>query len=483
MSSERLAAPNAISPEERAARRWLGLAMLVLVAAGTFALAVVVGRMPPFDRFVTDPLFFKRCLVAHVNLALVAWFYSFVAALSFVLPAAGESSRLSRASVYVASLGVGLMLVGAAVPDARPFLSNYIPTIDHWTFRAGQLAFGIGALLSFLDGRLLPRSVETHTVESHPLRVPPAVRSGLRATAAALVLAAATFVVTWFHQPAGAPAEVHYDLLVWGGGHVLQLACATAMVSCWLLLLDSALGASPVSARAAACLFAALIIPWITAPAFALEGTWSGASRSAFTQLMQWGIFPVVSIFLVLCASSLRRALREGKIGARDLTDPRIAAFLVSATMTVLGFVLGAAIRGSSTMVPAHYHASVGGVTVAFMAVAYLLLERLGLPLRSARQQRAARWQPVLYGGGMAVFAAGFALAGAHGMGRKIYGAEQASRGLAETIGLLGMGLGGFVAIAGGLLFLGVVASAWWPRARARNRSEAELAKSSWRWA
>jgi hypothetical protein len=80
------------SAEEQAARRWLALAICVLVAAGLFALAVVVGRMPPFDRLVTDPLFFKRCLVAHVNLALVCWFYSFVAALLFLLPAPGASS-------------------------------------------------------------------------------------------------------------------------------------------------------------------------------------------------------------------------------------------------------------------------------------------------------------------------------------------------------------------------------------------------------
>ena len=37
------------------ARQWFGLALAVLVLAGLFALAVVIGRMPPFDRFVTDP--------------------------------------------------------------------------------------------------------------------------------------------------------------------------------------------------------------------------------------------------------------------------------------------------------------------------------------------------------------------------------------------------------------------------------------------
>ena len=45
--------------EARCARQWLGLALLVLVLAGVFALLVVVGRMPPFDRYVTDPMFFR----------------------------------------------------------------------------------------------------------------------------------------------------------------------------------------------------------------------------------------------------------------------------------------------------------------------------------------------------------------------------------------------------------------------------------------
>jgi hypothetical protein len=194
---------------------------------------------------------------------------------------------------------------------------------------------------------------------------------------------------------------------------------------------------------------------------------------------MRWGILPVVSIFLVLCLRALVRARRTGGARAAPLSDPRIAAFLASTGLTVLGFVLGALIRGSTTMVPAHYHASVGGVTVAFMAVTFLLLDAFGLRLRGGRFARAALWQPILYGAGMA----GFALAGAHGMGRKMYGAEQATRGVAESAGLAVMGLGGFVAIAGGLLFLGALVAALWSRVAARSPvGSSELVSSSWRW-
>jgi hypothetical protein len=463
--------------ERAAARLWLGLALGVLVLAGLFAVAVVVGRMPPFDRYVTDPLFFKRCLVAHVNLALIAWFYSFVAGLLFLLPARRPSGWLARHSAFIAGAGVLMLLFGAGMPDSQPLLSNYIPTIDHWLFKTGQLVFALGVLMSFLDGRLLSGS---HGARSF-YDLPGPARVGLRSVAAAMLLAALTFLLSALSQPVGVEASVYYDLLVWGGGHVLQLVCVLAMVTIWLLLLSSALGASPVSQSAAFGLFAALILPWTFAPLLAMQGSWSSTYRVGFTSLMQWGIFPVVTIFLILCSTALVRAWRDGNLGPHGLRDPRILAFGVSAGLTVLGFGLGAAIRGSNTMVPAHYHASVGGVTVAFMAATYLILPAFQLSLPTHWLRRASSWQPVLYGGGMLLFAGGFALAGAYGMERKVYGAEQAARGVAETIGLGMMGIGGFVSIAGGLLFLGGVGAAWWYSGKTHPHVT-ELTKPSWRW-
>jgi hypothetical protein len=462
----------------RCARRWLGLALAVLVLAGLFSVVVVVGRMPPFDRLVTDPLFFKRGLVVHVNLALVAWFYSFVAALLFVVPGRTAPGRIARCSPYAAAVAVFLMLLAAGLPGAQPVLSNYIPMIDHWLFGAGQVVFGVAVVASFFGRRLLPAREMRPAI----LETPAPVQVGLRATAVALLLAALTFLVSWWKLPAGVAPEVHYELLVWGGGHVIQLACSLAMVCVWLMLLSSALGRSPVSVGASTALFAAMLVPWFFSPLLALQGAWTASYRTGFTHLMQWSIFPVVSIFLVLCVRAAVREWRRGRIDAGALADPRISGFLVSASLTALGFALGAAIRGSNTMVPAHYHASIGGVTAAFMTLTYLLLGAFGFSIRTPRLRRAAAWQPVVYGVGQMVFASGFALAGAYGMSRKAYGAEQASRGLAETLGLGVMGLGGFVAVAGGLLFLGIVAAIWRHGAAFQQHSEAEAAEGAWRY-
>ena len=465
------------APEQRIAREWLALALGVLICAGLFALAVVIGRMPPFDRYVTDPLFFKRCLVAHVNLALVAWFYSFVAALLFLLPSRRRSGPLARHSAHIAALGVLLLLLGAATPAGRPMLSNYIPTIGNRLFQLGQLVFALGILAGILDRRLLPggEPPEAATI------LPGASRAGLRAIAVALLLAAATFLLSGLARDSGLPADVRHDFLVWGGGHVLQLVSTMAMVTVWMLLLTPVLGAPPVSRPAAAALFVAMLLPWTSAPLFALQGTGSLAYRHGFTELMRWCLFPVISLFLVMCVRAVARAWRAGRIGAATLRDPRLSAFLVSGALTLLGFGLGAAIRGSNTMVPAHYHAAVGAVTVAFMAATFVLLPVFGVAIPTGWPSRAAAGVSALYGLGMLIFAGGFAIAGAHGMGRKMYGAEQAVRGLAETIGLGLMGIGGFVAIAGGILFLVVVSVSWWRAVRPNRLSAPVATGTSWR--
>ena len=72
-------------------------------------------------------------------------------------------------------------------------------------------------------------------------------------------------------------------------------------------------------------------------------------------------------------------------------------------------------------------------------------------------EPRWARLQLILFGTGQAVFGLGFAWAGAYGLGRKQYGAEQHVRTLGEYLGLSVMGIGGIVAVAGGIFFLTVM--------------------------
>ena len=65
------------SPEATSARRWVLLAVGSLLMSGVLALLLVVARVPIFSSWVTDPAFFRRCLVVHVDLSLLVWVYAF----------------------------------------------------------------------------------------------------------------------------------------------------------------------------------------------------------------------------------------------------------------------------------------------------------------------------------------------------------------------------------------------------------------------
>ncbi len=459
------AATAGVEPRERRlsldyslTRRAVGLAIGSLLLAGCFSLLLIVGRMPVFSEWVSDPLFFKRCLVLHVDLALIVWFYAFAAGLYSLLPGDRSSQTAYRLGFGMACAGVLAMIAGTMIPRTAPVLANYVPVIDNPVYVAGVATFFGGLLLCFVNERLFVRvlDVPEHAPASvwEPFRVTPDVAVALKTAALAYGVAVTTFMVSWAATPRALEAKSYYELVFWGGGHVLQVANVAAMLAVWLLLLGSLMKSAVLSPRAARGLFTLLLAPHLIGPLLTVDGTITSTYRLGFTRLMQFGIAPVVVMILAICLWRLRQAWRSGAIGRSDWRNPRLAGFAASAALTVTGFLMGSAIRNSNTMIPGHYHASIGAVTVAFMAVSYLLLEPLGFRLPGARLARLIPWQLHLFGSGQVIFAVGFGLGGMHGLSRKAYGAEQHIRSLGERIGLGVMGVGGLIAVAGGLLFL-----------------------------
>ncbi|MCC6560221.1 MAG: cbb3-type cytochrome c oxidase subunit I, partial [Xanthomonadales bacterium] len=139
---------------------------------------------------------------------------------------------------------------------------------------------------------------------------------------------------------------------------------------------------------------------------------------------------------------------------ATGTARPLRAALWSSMAVFALGGVIGMLISGNNVRIPAHYHGSIVGVTLALMGVVYFLLPRLGY---AAPDSRMARWQPVLYAIGQTLHILGLVWSGGYGVQRKVAGAEQVLRSKSEIAGMGVMGLGGLVAIIGGVLFVVVV--------------------------
>jgi heme/copper-type cytochrome/quinol oxidase subunit 1 len=95
------------------------------------------------------------------------------------------------------------------------------------------------------------------------------------------------------------------------------------------------------------------------------------------------------------------------------------------------------------------------------MGLVYHLLPQLGY---AAPSTRLATLQPWLYGAGQLLHIVGLVWSGGYGVQRKVAGGEQVLRSAGEIAGMGLMGLGGLVAIVGGLLFVVVVFGAMRPR-------------------
>jgi len=207
------------------------------------------------------------------------------------------------------------------------------------------------------------------------------------------VMALVAFAWTYLGMPDVVTGTAYFELLFWGGGHMLQFTYTLLMLVAWLWLASVSAVRLPLSPRVVLLLFALGLVCVFFAPLiyYAYEVT-SAEHIKFFTWLMAYGgslaTLPLgLAIFIGL--------LRSPSVAGAHM--PLRAALLVSMLLFGVGGVIGFMKQGSNVTIPAHYHGSIVGVTLAMMGMTYGLLPRFGYAEPSLR---LARWQPYVYGGG-----------------------------------------------------------------------------------
>jgi heme/copper-type cytochrome/quinol oxidase subunit 1 len=277
-----------------------------------------------------------------------------------------------------------------------------------------------------------------------------ALRFGMNAMAVSVVVALVAFAWSYFSIPDHLTGKPYYELLFWGGGHILQFTYTLLLLVAWLWLASASDVKLPVTPRVVLVLFGLGLLCVFMAPIiyYAYPVT-SVEHIKLFTWLMQYGgslaALPLgMAVFIGL--------MRCSKTTARK--SPLRSALLSSMILFGVGGIIGYMIQGSNVTIPAHYHGSIVGVTLALMGITYELLPRLGYAQPS---QRLAWMQPWLYGGGQFLHVMGLVWSGGYGVQRKVAGAEQGLESI-EKIAAMGlMGLGGLISIIGGFIFIYVV--------------------------
>lgn len=427
MNARDLAFPNINEVAQLRARRWLMLAVSAVAVSGFFAILIALARVPAIGTLFPGAEFYRVALVLHVNLSQGVWFMAFASVL-WSLASGHRLEAIERAAWVFAVAGTAGMILAVSDGEVRPLMSNYLPVLDNQLFLASLSLLGMGVCLKawlaagaiepdrcryrgFLPGNLLLRL------------------SALETLAVFMVLAGAWLAID------GERDWAYFETLFWGAGHLWQFALVSLLMYCWLALVPEA--AARLPARALKCLILLSVVPVLLGlfvPVIASPG--EAANTYYYTWLMQWTSWQApLALGLLLMLGERRERWQPG--------------FGLSLLLFVSGLLLGALINGQTTLITAHYHGTIGAITLAFMAVSFRLLPRLGM---EAPAPFLVRLQLAFYGNGILLMMLGLAGAGLMGAPRKTPGDLQLAFSV-ETISRIFLGLGGLCATAGIIMF------------------------------
>ncbi|AYH42052.1 hypothetical protein [Azoarcus sp. DN11] len=395
--------------------RWLLVAASSLGLSAVAATALVLARTPILTSLV-PPDSFPRALVVHVNLATLLWYFAMAAAL-WTETLGARRQRLAGTLQLVGAAGaLGVIAAGLLAPG-NPVLANYVPYLDHPLFLASLALFAGAGLCTAGISLIRPRDV---------------AEWGFAIARLPFLMATIYLLLAW-HR------EMRLIDALWGAGHILQFGFVTLMMSIWLRLSERA-DAGGLSPAIAIPLFALASLPAIIAPTLLLAGVDHGTLHDLHTQAMRWSNWPAPLAFGLLLA------LRKG---AR-----RADGFAASLGLYCIGILAGAAIDSQTTLIPAHYHGTIGAFTLAQMAA---VLARLSPPQDAKRSAKPTRRPLSIYFFGITTLICSLAWSGMLGAPRKVAfsaaGAElpaiiaAALTGLGGTITIVGVAYFAFIAV------------------------------------
>jgi len=427
-------------------RGWVLLSISSLALAGLFAILLVMARTPFFHEIMPWKDFFRTALIIHVNLSVLVWLLSFTCAICTNISVT-RINFLDYLSLAAASIGTLLFSISPFLAESEPLINNYVPILKNEYFFDGLALFGAGVSLQLLL-TLLRLIIKEKGEKAEVVTCNSSLKFGIYSSAFMSLIAAICFYLSY--QALQAPdllhlkgSEEYYEMLFWGGGHVLQYSYTQIMLVAWLWV-SSVVGIGlNLKPRYITTLFALNLLFVIPSPAIYYVTTITDFEHmDFFTQQMRYGGGIAAFIIGLVIIFRFLRTIGKLRVSAETI------ALIFSILLFGIGGLLGYMIQGVNVVIPAHYHGSIVGVTLALMGLTFFLLPKLGFkPIN----RTLASIQPILYGGGQLLHIIGLGWSGGYGVLRKTPGAMET---IEAKISMGLMGLGGFISIIGGLIFV-----------------------------
>lgn len=340
------AGSGSLMADNRLALAWFALALGALGISALFAVLLIVARIP-FMGLGSNA--FQTALVQHVTLSGSVW---------VMAVAAGWWSVGRRDNAWLRWSGFGMALVGTLamtvtplIGNGRPVLRTYIALLDHPIFLAGFMLLGAGLCLA-AGCALFARLTNDHGAWLSPVKL----------SALAFLIAMAAFLVDLFLPIQSGPGTFRLERGFWGLGHNMQHVQLMLLMAAWLGLGDRALVRVAQIRSWLPWLFVAVVVPVAVGPVLNWAAYASGlGSLDGYTTLLRWAAWLPALLLAVALSLGLLRARRERR------WDEDERALALSITLFVAGCLLGASVQVEALTIPAHDHAIVGSVTLAFL--------------------------------------------------------------------------------------------------------------------
>jgi cytochrome c oxidase subunit 1 len=459
-----------------------GIVMLLL--GGVLALLITLTRWQAIHLVDADN--FYMFLTAHGLDMLVAWIIFFEIAILYFCSSTLLRTRL--ATPRIAWVGFALMVIGTVMWNTTIFQGNstvmmtsYVPMPAAPWFYLGLILFAVGALIGcfvFLGTLVVARAEKTYEGS-----IPLVTFGALTACIIAIFTIASGAIIlipTWLWSIGYIKHidPVMYRVIWWAFGHSSQQINVSAHVSVWYAVAAIVFGAKPMSERVSRGAFLLYILFLQLASAHhILADPGVGTEWKVFNTSYAMYLAVLASMIHGLTVPGAMEAAQREKGYTKGLFEwlrkaPWGNPVFSGVFISLIGFGFLGGITGvmmgteqlnmiihNTIYVPGHFHATVVlGTTLAFMALTYFLLPTLFQ--REIILPGWAKWQPYVFGGGMAVFTLTMMGAGTLGVPRRHWDITFAGSSLPYEFpgtALLMMtlvGLSGVLAIIGGAMYI-----------------------------
>ncbi len=459
-------------------------AVVALLVGGILAVLVLLTRWQAVH--IVDAENFYMVLTAHGLDMLAYWVIFFEIAILYFCSSTLLRCRL--ATPRLAWVAFVLMVVGAVMNNVAVFkgdssvmFTSYVPLPANPMFYLGLILFAVGALIGcfiFLGTLVVARAEKTYEGS-----IPLVTFGALTAAIIAIftIASGAIILIPTFLWSIGYVSHIDplmYRTVWWAFGHSSQQINVSAHVAVWYAIAAIVFGAKPMSERVSRVAFTLYILFLQLASAHHLLAD-PGLST-------EWKVFNTsYAMYLAVLASMIHGLTVPGAIEVAQREkgftkglfewirkapwgNPVFSGMFIS----LLGFGFLGGISGvmmgteqlnmlihNTIYVPGHFHATVViGTTLAFMSLTYFLI-----PVLFNREMilpGLAKWQPYLFGLGMAVFVLAMMGAGTLGVPRRHWDITFAGAALpyefpgTAWLMLAIMGVSGLVAVVGGAAYI-----------------------------